>query len=354
MSANFAFYIHHHGSGHLMRALSIAKQLPKGTVTFLGSDLKAYAKLIPSDIACFHLPTDMPQPDDDDAKIQNIDFLHYAPLNVRGLAERASMLINTLRAIPQVVLVVDVSVEVTLLATLAGFPTVVIRQNGERNDLPHLQAYQCAQLLIAPCPAELMDKSAHSWVEEKTLFSGGFSRYSNMAIARESEIANQIAVLKGSGGSSLDVVTIQEMATLCPLHTFHVIGKIETTTLTELPGNIILHGQIGEPAVILSQCEIVIGNAGHNTVMEMADLDKKFICITEPRPFEEQVSKGRLLDTNGMCVVIDNSKIDNADWQALINKVKRLPANRWNGVINPDALHLIAASLRKVWKDNFE
>ncbi|HEV7381297.1 MAG TPA: glycosyltransferase [Dyadobacter sp.] len=353
MSGNYAFYVHHHGSGHLMRALAIAKRLPKGSVSFLGSNLRSYSGLIPPDIACFQLPPDVPQPTDYAAKLRTIDFLHYAPVNVRGLAERSAMLINVLRAISPVVLVVDVSVEVTLLATLAGFPTVVVRQNGARNDQPHLHAYQCAQLLLAPCSENLMDTSAQNWVEEKTFFSGGFSRYSQWPVMHNGYVQDQIAVLIGSGGTSLDCSSIKQIALQCPTYKVHVIGKPAGAIRVELPKNVILHGLVEDPLPILRMCEIVIGNAGHNTVMEMADLNKRFICITEPRPFDEQINKGKLLAKNRMAVVIDNSEIVNSDWYALIEEVKSLPTDRWKGVIQQDALGRIAARLAGVWIDNF-
>jgi hypothetical protein len=50
MAFNIAFYIHHHGSGHLMRSLSIAAHLDDCKITFLGSDLDRYRSIIPEHV----------------------------------------------------------------------------------------------------------------------------------------------------------------------------------------------------------------------------------------------------------------------------------------------------------------
>ena len=64
MQAKIAFYVHHHGSGHIMRCLAIARELGNAEVYFLGSNLKHYSALIPKEIICIHLPMDTPAEDD--------------------------------------------------------------------------------------------------------------------------------------------------------------------------------------------------------------------------------------------------------------------------------------------------
>ena len=159
MSAKFAFYIHHHGSGHLMRALAIASQLKDSQVTFLGSGLTRFRDIIPENIHCINLPDDVAGPQDIFASRKQLDFLHYVPMNVEKVAARAAAISSALHALFPSILVVDVSVEVTLLATLCGTPTVVIRQNGDRDDQAHLLAYECAQLLVAPSAEGLTNPS---------------------------------------------------------------------------------------------------------------------------------------------------------------------------------------------------
>src|SRR3712207_8569721 len=52
------------------------------------------------------------------------------------------------------VLVVDVSVEVALLARLLGVPVVLVAQRGRRDDDPHRRAYAAAAAVAAPWRSE--------------------------------------------------------------------------------------------------------------------------------------------------------------------------------------------------------
>ena len=352
MSANFAFYVHHHGSGHVMRAIAIASRLKDSTIYFMGSDLARYQHLIPAHIQCYHLPGDVAQGDDHFARSAELDFLHYAPLNVPNALKRTAMISGILSELFPVLLVVDVSVEVTMLAALCGVPTVVIRQNGNRNDLPHLNAYQSAQKLIAPSPMTLMNRSDYHWVEEKTFFSGGFSRYNGAREVALQMVADAVGVLTGSGGTSINALFINLLSAQCPDKTFHILGKIEDTAQLSNP-NLIVHGMVANPAEILSACEVVIGNAGHNTVMEMAELDKRFICVYEDRPFEEQQLKAQLLAKHQMAIVINGNEILQANWNTLFNQAKNLRTSRWNGVIDPDAIEKISEELHHQWQKQF-
>ncbi|MCF0060480.1 hypothetical protein MUK70_14645 [Dyadobacter chenwenxiniae] len=352
MSASFAFYIHHHGSGHLMRAISIASQLGNAKVTFLGSDLMRYAEVIPNAITCIHLPGDVAGPEDPFASRMQLSFLHYAPLNVERVARLAAAISAALHALFPVILIVDVSVEVTMLATLCGTPTVVIRQNGDRDDNAHLHAYECAQLLIAPSTAQLMNPSPYDWVNSKTFFSGGFSKYSGMGQHLGAVNPWSIGVIVGSGGTSINGAVINALATQCSGWSIHVIGAVSETERVVTP-NVIFHGQLNDPASVLSGCSVVIGNAGHNTVMEMADLGKKFVCIPEDRPFREQLRKAALLEQNGMAVVVHPEELGNVAWEPIIRQAASLDNNCWQDVIKPSALADVARRLHGLWENNF-
>ncbi|CAG5067599.1 hypothetical protein DYBT9623_00320 [Dyadobacter sp. CECT 9623] len=351
MRPNFAFYVHHHGSGHVMRAIAIASQLGEANVSFLGSGLHAFTSLIPPHITCYHLPSDIARDEDEFSQLAALDFLHYAPLNVRGLTDRSAVIADFFKKQFPVLLIVDVSVEVTMLAALCGIPALVIRQTGNRNDIPHLNAYQSAQTLIAPSPAALMNRSDFDWVEAKTFYSGGFSRFQGMQIDRPT-VANTVAVMTGTGGTSIGPQLIEMLAAEFPDKTFHILGKMAQPFSGDYR-NVVLHGNLENPAEILVSCETVIGNAGHNTVMEMADLNKRFICIYEERPFDEQLHKAKLLEANNMAVVIAGDELSGADWGDLFTKAANLPPDRWKGVINPDALTDIAGALHDQWRKLF-
>ena len=48
-----------------------------------------------------------------------------------------------------------------------------------RSDYPHLAGYDAAYKIFAPYPEIMECGSVPSWIREKTIYSLGFSRYSN-------------------------------------------------------------------------------------------------------------------------------------------------------------------------------
>ena len=346
------FYIHHHGSGHVMRAITIASSLTADHICFIGSNLRPYLDQIPEHIVCIHLPLDLPDENDHQPRAHALSFLHYAPLGIAGIRERTAVLTATFRQYYPMLLVVDVSVEVTLLARLSGIPTVVVRQHGKRTDIPHLDAYESAELLIAPYAETFALTDEEEWIKEKTVYAGGFSKYSdNKTVGNEQEQPGHIAILVGQGGTSLDTEFIHHLATACENYIFHIMGSSANHSML-LKHNLTVHGQLKDPKAVLDQCQVVIGNAGHNTVMEMADLNKRFICIPEDRPFDEQLQKADLLAVKGCARVIYPGDLFAVNWpDELENACSRLP--NWDGMINPDALQHIAHAIKNTMNQVF-
>lgn len=350
MSYNIAFYIHHHGSGHLMRAISIASKLNR-PVTFMGSGLRQHQQLIPEYVTCIHLPLDVGTGTDVyESTGSEVDALHYAPLNVKGIRDRNQILGNFFVSAFPVILIVDVSMEITLFARLCGIPTIVMRQHGYRNDPAHLAAYQSASLLIAPYPQAIQSDSL-DWVDRKTIFSGGFSRYSEREIKEQDGNPYQIAVLCGKGGTSLSARFLNHLAITCPMYEFHGIGNMEEVSIHH-PSNLRYHGEIDDPIQVLASCRLIIGNGGHNTVMEATSLEKRFICIPEERPFDEQLHKARMLQKVFDTPIITTGELYTVDWSTLIQIVLSKPAD-WDGMIDKNSLSKIASAIEGLGKEVF-
>lgn len=339
---SICFYIHHHGAGHVMRAISIAGTVQDYPVCFMGSNLKPYAAMISPQIECIHLPMDVPVSTDPVLPEGQPDFLHYSPLGIEGIRERAALMSNVFISRFPMVLIVDVSVEVTMLARLCGIPTIVMLQHGLRNDTAHINAYLSAELLIAPYSASMASAENLERFAGKTCYSGGFSRYSDVDrndLAKE--LPGHVAILLGKGGTSIDASFILFLAAHCEQYIFHVVGDEQG----ELAKNIIWHGQVEDPLDVLCNCEVVIGNAGHNTVMEMADLNKRFICIPEERPFEEQQQKAAMLAANGNALVVKASDLYLQKWPGLLDTLCNTAPN-WKGVMQKDALQRIGTAIK--------
>ncbi|MFD2287057.1 hypothetical protein GJU39_10440 [Pedobacter petrophilus] len=349
MKFNIAFYVHHHGSGHITRIAQIVEKLTGFDITLLGSNLKPFAHLLADDVHLIHLPIDTRS--DQDLYFHNgndVEALHYAPLNVSGISDRIAMMTDFFQKNQPLLMVVDVSVEVTLLARLAGVPTIVMRQHGHREDLPHLMAYQSAEMLLAPFSKSISPMSAQ-WIIDKTHYTGGFSRFTQENNSKEKRA--HVAVIVGSGGTSINAVFLKHLSESCRGFQFYVIGQIdgERSLLT----NVEFYGHIDDPKTVLDLCTMVVGNTGHNTVMEMASLDKRFVGIPESRPFDEQLDKANAISSvPGVKIVLPQSLFD-TDWNTLLNDLETKVPN-WEGIISENALNDAAAAIVAVGKRIFQ
>jgi len=352
MLCNIAFYVHHHGSGHIMRCLAIAKHLKNCSVTFLGSDLEKYAHLIPANIRCIHLPMDT----NTDTNFNTTDNdqvagLHYAPLNIQGQQERVSQLTLFFKESHPLLLVVDVSVEVAMLARLSGIPYIYIRQHGNREDIAHEIAYRNAEAIIAPYDAKL-ELNTEEWLVEKTFFSGNFSRFTN-AFIRSAKVYNNVAtVMIGAGGSSIDSRFIRHLSQTCANWKFNVIGDLNSYGMLPYAENITLMKRVDDVAEVISSSAIIIGNTGHNTVMEVATLGKPFTTIPEERPFEEQAVKAKALEQLDLATVVKPTELFTASWTAILDKAKS-ESPSWERYNNYNALDDISGFIERIYTKIF-
>ncbi|WP_293880723.1 glycosyltransferase [Sphingobacterium sp. UBA1498] len=351
MPYKYAFYIHHHGAGHLTRALAIAAQLPHNEVVFFGSSLATHKDLIPEDILTIELPFDTPIDSDWDWTSSELNFLHYAPLNVKGIVDRNYLIINFFAKNSLCLLIVDVSVEIALLARLCGIPTVVVRQHGDRSDTPHSLAYESASLLLAPY-AKSMAQDIEKEFMPKTFYSGGFSKYSGMSIEENSSSENQIAIFFGQGGTCFDWPLIAQIRRDLPqTSNLHILGTIQNYKAID---GVSYYGNSKDAYHILKNCGIVISNAGHNCIMELGDLRKKIICIPAERPFEEQKIKVKLLENAGVAKVVEEKDLLQANWLHIIENTKKLKIEAWEKLMNPKATFEIATQLKKLHSQLFK
>lgn len=194
-------YVHHHGRGHLSRALALIANL-RSPATVLTSLSVERSELLGADL--LRLPLDVPGSVAGDLPAPPgppLRGLHYAPLGSAGLLERTAAICAWTREVRPSLLVVDVSSEVAALGRLLGLPVVVVRQHGLRDDPAHALACGVAVSLLAPFPKSLEDERTPEWVADRTFYSGGFSRFDGRAEALAPEpVPGRVAVLLGGGG----------------------------------------------------------------------------------------------------------------------------------------------------------
>lgn len=321
------YYVHHHGDGHRQRALQIAAQAPDRFV-LIGSGLAGRT----GGVRCLDVPDDRLTGSHafagEDQQNARPHVLHYAPLQHDGIRKRVSMIARWIAAERPALMVVDVSVEIAMLARLAATPTVYMRLSGTRSDPPHLDAFRSASHLIAPYQRDLDDPNTPSWIVRKTKYFCGFAA---SAPAR-SESRNTVLVVTGAGGDPSDGSALAAAARAMPEWQWRVVGPVSETV--EAPANLTLLGWVDNVGHELRGATVVVGAAGDGLVANLAANPRPFICIPETRPFSEQKAKAVRLQHLGAAVVIDGWPVPSR-WRSVIEAAQRLETTRLASLHDP-------------------
>lgn len=319
--AAIGYYAHHQGAGHVTRALAIAARLA-GPMTLFGSSLPHESML--ANVSLCHLPMDF----DDQTIVDTPAGLHYAPLAVDGLRERMGTLVDWFRSHWPCLLVVDVSVEVALLARLCGVPTVYMRQRGHRFDAAHCLAYASATRLLAPYAKQFEEPDTPAAWTLKTDYAGSISRCARPLAPRRFD-PHHVTVITGRGGTNLTVAQLVCAARSCPDWQWTVLGPVIVDAAVPLPTNLCFQGVVSDPFRWLASAHVVVGSAGDSLVSELAVLRCQFICVPESRPFDEQQSVGKLLADAGLAICCAVWPAADS-WPSLLEQATRLSPERWD------------------------
>ena len=320
-------YVHHHGGGHASRAGAIGAALrDRGTeVTYLTS-------LDPArfDGEVVALPLDV-DPDLQEEREEPAE-LHFAPVGSPGMRERMAAIAAWLADASPELLLVDVSVEVALLARLCGTRFAYVRQTGRRDDPPHRLAYGWAAGLLAPYPEWLEADWAPAELRARTGYVGAVTRFDGAprpgltARPRRAlvlgEGAERIAATLAAGAPAWEVL-------------FAAGGGVDAEGGID-PGGDGLAARASkiDPAAVdldlLASCAVVVSPAGANTVAEAAFAGCGLVCIPRERPFGEQVARGEDLVRTGAAVVRP-APPERSEWPDLLEEaLDRRPAlARW-------------------------
>ncbi|WP_225773534.1 hypothetical protein [Pseudomonas sp. Marseille-Q5115] len=315
---HIGYYVHHHGAGHGVRALTIAEQLGY-PVTLMGSRLPE-GPMAPH-IDRLRLPLDTAE----GVEEGTLDALHYAPLGVEGLRVRMATMANWFRDHWPCLLVVDVSVEVAVLARLCSVPTIYVRQHGRRDDPAHALAYQSASALLAPYPEEMEAPDVPGALRGKTYYSGWLSRFAEQPGAVPEP--GRILVICGRGGSGLTPALLNAAATACPQVQLRVAG-MDAALLAGGPPNLVPLGHLANPVEEMRRAGVVMGSASDSLVSEAASLGCRFVAVAEERPFDEQLHQARQLQALGVAVGLDRWPAA-PEWPAVLQAALALDGSRW-------------------------
>ena len=261
--------------------------------------------------------------------------LHWAPLHDKGLRDRMAMITEWVSTHRPSVMVVDVSVEVTMLVRLLGVPVVVVAMPGERTDPPHELAYRVAEQILAAWPESLYEPAWLVPHAGKTTYVGGISRFDGRPRpSRPSERRPGVLVLNGSGGADLDVDAITRCATAHPEFRWSSLGVAGGPW-------------VEDPWPQLCTADVVVSSAGQSSVADIAAAGRPAIIIAADRPFTEQRATAQALERAGLAVVRPRWP-DLADWPHLLDDARALGSDVWERWRTADAAQRAAAVIQRV------
>lgn len=303
------YYIHHLGRGHMEMARCIAARLDE-RVTGLSSLARPagwpgdWLRLPRDDTGgCAIEPTARGQ-------------LHWAPLGHAGLRDRMAAIAGWIQRIAPSVIVVDVSVEVAMLARLMGVPAISVVLPGKRDDPAHRLGYALADTLIAPWPASMSAILLGDEPETARIRAvGAISRFDGRAPEPAVSGRPSVLVLNGSGGSEVTVDRVREATAATPGWTWTTLGGPAGPWLDD-------------PWPALCGADVVVTHGGMNAIADVAAARKPAVVLPQARPHGEQLATGRALAQLGLAVVASRWP-QAASWPSLLSAALELGGGRW-------------------------
>ncbi len=298
------WYLHHHGTGHLIRFLAIRPHLRCDVVVF--SSLPT-PQTLPDRTRWMQLPRD-DQSVGEFVEPEAGGLLHWAPLHNGGYRDRMMKIAAAVGTFNCAAFVIDVSVEVTLLIRILGIPAIVFTQPGERMDLPHQLAYRAAQRIVAPWPAPAQPSRWLQPWSDKLTFVGGISRFAERA--RQSDpVPGRVLFIGGGGGSCVTSENLRSAADATPERTWSYLGAADISTVDNAGSAD--GGQsapqprwVDDPWPLLCAASTVVSFAGQNAVADLAAAGVRAIVVPQHRPFDEQTATAHRLSEMGLAVTL--------------------------------------------------
>ncbi|PHI21704.1 hypothetical protein CEQ90_02195 [Lewinellaceae bacterium SD302] len=348
------FYVHHHGSGHATRVRQLASYwMGKRPVHVLTSAPRFFSGWKGGRVHI--LPPDVSPDRDPRTDLRHGRVFHYAPVEVDTLPERMAMISGFISEFRPVAMVVDLSVEVSQFCRLCGVPVITTRLHGKRDDLAHLEAWRNSAALLAPFPARMEDEHTPSWVKDKTIYLGAYSRYDGRPdnlrnpLLRDRMPGRLLAVvINGSGGGAHDLSYWCTVAKRHDHWQWWLLGECLERAEAEFPGNLSIYGHQLDTYPFLRAADVVIGSGGTNTVFEIGAAEKPFCCLPEERPFEEQLYKAKALARLGLATVCtERPKLE--EWAAILEKTRHLDPNGWRKIRRSNGLEFAYQQLENTF-----
>lgn len=311
------WYVHDRGNGHLQRACAVIPLLASPVVVTVGplapttalEQLGCPVVVLPSDV-----PADPPA---------TIGPWHHAPASSEQLA-RSLAIADTVRRHGCTTAVVDVSMEVTVLARLLGMRVVTVRQSGRRSDEAHRIGFASADVVWVP-QREALER-VDSPVDDRWRFTGAFSRFDDTPRPPTRRWAGtRLAVLLvGTGGHGLDVDAWSD--TSPPAGWRVVIAGTE-----RCGGNreVAFVGRQDPVFDLLTEADVVVASAGWAAVADVVSAGSHLVVVPESRPYDEQSVRAEALAAAGLAVCRDHWPGPH-ELASALEEATQLDASRWD------------------------
>lgn len=332
------WYIHHHGSGHLHRFLAVAPCL--SGVTVLSSLPRPRDAPV---VDWIELPLDVPVDESARAGAGAGGRLHFAPVGAEGYQRRMATIAEWIARATPAAFVVDVSVEVALLARLVGSRVVWVAQRGERTDPPHRLAYDIADSIIVPWTADVLSPGQLGGPPAaRSKFVGALSRFD----ARRppgSGGSRHIVLLLGSGGHAVTAQHVAAAAAATPDWTWEVAGLLDPPCAP----NVVVHAPDDDVWALLGRATVVVASASGNAVAEVAAARRPLVCLPQPRPFDEQSDQARALARAGLALH-ETTWPEPERWPGVLARAQQLDPDRWDVLHDGGGPRRFARAVRQV------
>lgn len=311
------YYAHHHGSGHVTRATSIAAAL-SSPITILSSRPRPDD----CDVDWLDLPLDVDADESNYTDPTMSGAAHWAPTGVVGLTARMAAIARWVETARPRVVVVDVSAEVALFVRLLGVEVVVMAMPGVRDDEPHTMAYRIASRIIAPWSQSVYDPTWLHPYAESTSYVGVISRFDGQARTITSD-TDHIVVLGGAGGTSFATTDVVRAARENPRYRWTAAGIDRASWVADV-------------WPVLCSAAVVVTHAGQNSIADIAAARVPAVVIPHPRPFAEQDATARSLERAGAAVVVSGWP-EPEEWPLLLDAATALDVDAWTQLRQPGA-----------------
>lgn len=310
------YYIHHHGFGHLARAISICARMCR--------PVTAMTSLEVPEPHPFSTVIKLPR-DDEGPRPPGVTAhgaLHWAPHHDAGFSTRMSAIASWVADARPEAVVVDVSVEVAVFVRLLGVPVIVMALPGNRMDAPHVLVHRLADHIVAAWPRALCVPSWLRQWEQKTSYVGGISRFEGRdncenegAPPARARPLDETRVVVLSGAADALGASLQDCATAHSVLTWTTLGGKDGSWKRD-------------PWPKIRAADVVVTHAGQGCIADVAAARRPAIVIPQSRPFDEQYATARMLRDHRLAVVAQDSP-ESPSWPALLTSATATDPQRW-------------------------